>query len=93
MKQFPTEQIERLIREEKWTEVGATIKEWIEKGTAGNDMLDAVRAYVKLKTKLTEEYNKKLDGLILEAEKAVEAGKKIDDADKVAGVKKKLKDF
>ncbi len=93
MRSLPTEQLEKLIKEKKWDEFGALMKELAAGEAAGDEMLNAVRAYVKQKTKLTEEYNKRLDGLIQEAEKAVEAGKKIDDADKVAGVKNKIKDF
>lgn len=77
MQALTNEQLEKLIKEEKWDELGASLKELIEEESDGSEMLDAVRAYVKLKTSLTADYNKKLDELIREAEKAVEAGKKM----------------
>lgn len=78
MPSVSTEQLERLIKEQKWDELGALLKVFFENSEEGSDKLDAIRAHIKLKTKLTEDYNKKLDSLIAEAEKGVAAGKKID---------------
>lgn len=88
---FPSEQLEKLMTEQKWDEVKAVLEKWADEDLEDGDLLSRTRAYVRLKTEIEKEYLAELQEILALAKELRDDEGKFKAAGKVADVKKKIK--